>query len=207
VRAGLVEEDGSFTVATVDDPVPGAGDLIVRVTGCGICGSDLKSRPAMAPGTVMGHEYAGEVVAAGPATEGWEVGTRAAVLPVLSCGTCERCRAGDVAHCPSVTLVGLGGAPGGPWSSRSPSGSTPPAPGRSPPATTCWWSAVARSASPPPAGRKSSVRGASRCRTRRRPGARTVGLDQLDEAFRSLTGPTGDVKIVVDPTLRSGTAT
>ncbi|MHB1584597.1 MAG: zinc-binding dehydrogenase [Acidimicrobiales bacterium] len=36
---------------------------------------------------------------------------------------------------------------------------------------------------------------------------RTVGLDQLDEAFRSLAGPTDDVKIVVDPIVRSGTAT
>jgi (R,R)-butanediol dehydrogenase / meso-butanediol dehydrogenase / diacetyl reductase len=114
VRAALTNADASFEVAALPDPVPGPGELLVRVTGCGICGSDLKARPAMPAGTVMGHELGGEVVAVGAgATDSWREGMRAAVLPVRSCGACDRCHAGNVAHCERAQLIGLGGAPGG----------------------------------------------------------------------------------------------
>jgi 2-desacetyl-2-hydroxyethyl bacteriochlorophyllide A dehydrogenase len=114
VRAALTGTDGSFEIATLPDPEPGPGELVVRVVGCGICGSDLKARPVMPAGIVMGHELGGEVVAVGAgAGDAWAEGMRAAVLPVHSCGACERCRAGNVAHCERARLIGLGGAPGG----------------------------------------------------------------------------------------------
>ena len=113
MRAALTATDSSFEIATLPDPVPGPGELVVRVAGCGICGSDLKARPMMPAGTVMGHELGGEVVAVGAGAHGWKEGMRAAVLPVHACGECDRCRAGNVAHCEHAQLVGLGGAPGG----------------------------------------------------------------------------------------------
>jgi 2-desacetyl-2-hydroxyethyl bacteriochlorophyllide A dehydrogenase len=114
MRAAVIGADGGFQVETLDDPTPGAGELVLRVTGCGICGSDLKARPVMPPGTVMGHELCGEVVAVGSGATGeWREGTRAAVLPVFSCGECDWCRAGDVAHCAQAALMGLGGCAGG----------------------------------------------------------------------------------------------
>ncbi len=86
----------------------------MRVSACGVCGSDLKARPAMPGGTVMGHEFCGEVVAVGSGVDPrWKEGARAAVLPVLSCGDCAWCRAGEVAHCLDARLIGLGGSPGG----------------------------------------------------------------------------------------------
>src|SRR5690349_24830214 len=89
MRAAVIGEGGGFEVGTVDDPTPGEGELVVRVTACGVCGSDLKARPAMPGGTVMGHEFCGEVVAVGAGADPrWQEGTRAAVLPVFSCGTC-----------------------------------------------------------------------------------------------------------------------
>jgi 2-desacetyl-2-hydroxyethyl bacteriochlorophyllide A dehydrogenase len=114
VRAAVIGPDAAFRVETLDDPVPGPGELVLRVTGCGICGSDLKARPAMPSGTVMGHELCGEVVALGTGTAAqWREGVRAAVLPVFSCGRCAWCRAGDVAHCAEASLMGLGGCGGG----------------------------------------------------------------------------------------------
>jgi (R,R)-butanediol dehydrogenase/meso-butanediol dehydrogenase/diacetyl reductase len=115
VRAARLTAEASFEVdATEPDPTPGPRELILRVTGCGICGSDLKARPAMPPATVMGHEFCGEVVAVGAdVRSAWREGMRAAALPVFSCGVCEHCRRGDVAHCASAQLIGLGGAPGG----------------------------------------------------------------------------------------------
>jgi (R,R)-butanediol dehydrogenase/meso-butanediol dehydrogenase/diacetyl reductase len=114
MRAAVVGADGSMNVEQVADPTPGPGQLLLRVSGCGICGSDIKARPAMPGGTVMGHEFCGDVVGVGPEVSGdWREGMRAAVLPVFSCGHCVWCIAGEVAHCESARLVGLGGSPGG----------------------------------------------------------------------------------------------
>src|SRR5690606_23988057 len=114
MRAATLDASSRFEVTDLPDPTPGPEDLVLRVTGCGICGSDLKSRTSLPAGTVMGHEFCGEVVAVGAeAADRWREGQHAAVLPVLSCGRCERCRAGFVAHCSeSAELIGLGGAPG-----------------------------------------------------------------------------------------------
>jgi 2-desacetyl-2-hydroxyethyl bacteriochlorophyllide A dehydrogenase len=113
MRAAVSVEGGAFEVRTMPDPVPDDGELLLRVAACGLCGSDLKARGAFREGTVMGHEFGGEVVSVGTGTGGWGVGTRAAVLPVAFCGNCDWCRAGDVVHCASAVLVGLGGRPGG----------------------------------------------------------------------------------------------
>ena len=94
MRAAVTTEAGGFEVITVSDPSPEPDQLVIRVAACGVCGSDLKAQPFMAPGTVMGHELGGEVVAIGTGTHGWRDGTNVAVLPVVSCGRCERCSSG-----------------------------------------------------------------------------------------------------------------
>jgi (R,R)-butanediol dehydrogenase / meso-butanediol dehydrogenase / diacetyl reductase len=113
LRAAVTTEDGGFDVTTMPDPSPGPGELVVRVTASGICGSDIKARPFMPPGTVMGHELCGEVVAVGPGSGGHAEGTAVAVLPILSCGRCGPCQAGEVAHCPAARFLGMGGSRGG----------------------------------------------------------------------------------------------
>ncbi|ADP83039.1 zinc-dependent alcohol dehydrogenase [Pseudofrankia inefficax] len=113
MRAAVTGSGGRFEIVTVPDPAPGPGELLLRVAACGLCGSDVKARAMMPAGTVMGHEFGGEVVAVGAGVTGWRTGSLAAVLPALSCGQCEWCRSGHVAHCASVRLVGLGGSSGG----------------------------------------------------------------------------------------------
>jgi (R,R)-butanediol dehydrogenase/meso-butanediol dehydrogenase/diacetyl reductase len=114
VRAAVLGSQGQMTVEQVSDPAPDRGQLVIQVTACGICGSDLKARSAMPHGTVMGHEFCGEVVALGQGVgDPWRVGTAATALPVLACGACSWCQAGEVAHCESARLIGLGGSPGG----------------------------------------------------------------------------------------------
>ncbi len=113
MRAAVVGDGGTFEITEVEDPVPGPGELLLRVTACGLCGSDLKARMAMPVGTVMGHEFGGVVVGAGPGAEDWHPDALAAVLPVASCGQCAWCLAGEVIHCASAVLIGLSGSPGG----------------------------------------------------------------------------------------------
>jgi (R,R)-butanediol dehydrogenase / meso-butanediol dehydrogenase / diacetyl reductase len=113
VRAAVVGAGGRYEVASVPDPSPSQGELLLRVTACGLCGSDIKARGALPAGTIMGHEFGGEVVAVGTGTTGWRKGTHVAVLPVFACGQCQWCLAGHVAHCQSARAVGLGGSAGG----------------------------------------------------------------------------------------------
>jgi (R,R)-butanediol dehydrogenase/meso-butanediol dehydrogenase/diacetyl reductase len=113
MRAAVVNEDHRFDIVEVPDPSPRPGELLLRVGACGICGSDLKAVGSMPHGLVMGHEFAGEVVALGDEAEGWRVGTAACALPLIGCGHCVSCLTGDVAHCATVDMIGVGGSSGG----------------------------------------------------------------------------------------------
>ena len=105
-----------LVVETLPDPVPQAGEVVVQVGRCGICGSDLHMAhdPAFgaAPGDVFGHEFAGEVVALGKdaadTAEGLALGDLVAVVPLKSCGTCTHCRLGEVQWCEKFGLQGGG---------------------------------------------------------------------------------------------------
>ena len=101
-----------LALETVDDPTPKTGEVVVKVGRCGICGSDLHMTedPAYAvnKGDVLGHEFAGEVVALGKDAEGLKVGDLVSVIPLQSCGQCAACKSGEVAWCDSFGLQGGG---------------------------------------------------------------------------------------------------
>ncbi len=104
---------GRVTVETVPDPAPGPREVVVRVAGCGICGTDLHIADGeFAPSlpVVPGHEFAGEVVAVGTAVEasdGVRVGDRVAVDPSLYCGECRACRRGRGNQCARWGGIGV----------------------------------------------------------------------------------------------------
>jgi len=99
-------------IAEVPDPKPGPSDLVLRVKACGICGSDLHAA-SLPPGSVMGHEFAGEVVEVGrEAASHFRVGERACALPFIGCGRCHACLSGDGIRCAQIATTGLGVAPG-----------------------------------------------------------------------------------------------
>ncbi len=108
---------GGFVVEHRPDPTPGPGELVLRVAANGICGSDLSTAPLLPAGTIMGHEFAGEVVGIGPADpdvpHAFRVGDAVAAMPVIGCHRCRACLTGDVARCPSARTLGLGVLPGG----------------------------------------------------------------------------------------------
>jgi (R,R)-butanediol dehydrogenase/meso-butanediol dehydrogenase/diacetyl reductase len=97
---------------TLPDPTPDAGEVVVKVGRCGICGSDLHMAedPAFGceHGDVLGHEFAGEVVATGRQVEDLRTGDLVSVIPLVSCGACEHCRKGEVQWCARFGLQGGG---------------------------------------------------------------------------------------------------
>ncbi len=108
LKAVALTADRQLEVVEVPDPVAIPGEVVVRVNGCGICGSDLHSIAAMGgPGTVMGHEIAGEVVELGADVDSVRAGDVVAVRPLTGCGTCAHCLAGRQDHCASFALVGF----------------------------------------------------------------------------------------------------
>jgi len=112
MRAAVTTDDHRFEVVDLPDPTPEPHQLVIRVASCGVCGSDIKAQPFAPAGLVMGHEFGGEVVAVGSRTDNCRVGSNVAVLPVISCGECQYCRAGLVSHCAGVSYIGMGPAGG-----------------------------------------------------------------------------------------------
>jgi (R,R)-butanediol dehydrogenase / meso-butanediol dehydrogenase / diacetyl reductase len=94
------------------DPAPNAGEVVIKVCRCGICGSDLHMTedPAYGcqHGDVLGHEFAGEIVALGRGVESLKTGDLVSVIPLKSCGHCEHCRKGEVQWCAEFGLQGGG---------------------------------------------------------------------------------------------------
>ncbi len=117
MRAAVWDAPGKpLRIDRVADPKPGPGDLLLRVRGCGICGSDLhmSDMPGLRAGMVMGHEFAGEVVEVGREAGGdWRPGDRVCALPGIGCGRCAACLTGDLMLCPSLVTTGLGQNTGG----------------------------------------------------------------------------------------------
>ena len=92
-------------------PVPaiGAGEVLLRVEACGICGTDLKkihTGSHSAP-RVFGHETAGTIVAVGAGVGGFAPGERAIVFHHIPCGDCYYCRKKTFAQCAVYKKVGV----------------------------------------------------------------------------------------------------
>ena len=91
-------------------PVPeiGAGEVLVRIDTCGVCGTDLKkihTGSHSAP-RVFGHEMAGTVAAVGDGVEGFGVGDRVMAFHHIPCGECFYCRKKTFAQCETYKKVG-----------------------------------------------------------------------------------------------------
>ena len=115
MKAAVFRKKDEIAVIDVPNPVAGAGEVILKVHDCGICGSDLHAVQygiGMPPDSVMGHEFCGEIHALGPGVDAYRVGDRVTSLPRTSCGVCEWCKRDDSMHCSGQRSLGLGQLPG-----------------------------------------------------------------------------------------------
>ena len=103
MKAGIWEGDGTISCGEVEQPQPGAGELLVEIAYCGVCGTDLHILDGKfdvgPPPQVLGHEASGVVVAGGPRTDPELIGSAVGLNPIGVCGTCAWCRAGHPTHC------------------------------------------------------------------------------------------------------------
>lgn len=112
MKAAVLELfDGPVPVHEVDEPACPADGVIVEVRACGVCRSDHHAWKGVDPDVVlphvMGHEFAGEVVAVGPDCRMVEVGDRVTAPFILGCGGCQDCDAGRATVCATQQVVGF----------------------------------------------------------------------------------------------------
>jgi len=108
MRAAVYRGVNNVRVETVPVPEIGAGEVLVRIHTCGICGTDLKkihTGSHSAP-RVFGHEMAGTVVAIGDGVTGYAVGDRVMAYHHTPCGECFYCRKHTFAQCEIYKKVG-----------------------------------------------------------------------------------------------------
>jgi propanol-preferring alcohol dehydrogenase len=109
--ADLRENPRPLELRTWPDPAPGEGELLVRVTACGVCHTELdeiegRTPPPHLP-VIPGHQVVGRVEATGGGAQAFRRGDRVGIAWIHSaCGECEWCRAGEENLCPDFRATG-----------------------------------------------------------------------------------------------------
>lgn len=111
MQALIWEGPEQMRMGAVPDPDPRPGFVVMRVGAVGICGSELGAflgqNELRVPPLIMGHEWAGEVVAVGDPEDAGLIGRMMTANPLLSCGRCRACRRGERQLCPSRLILGI----------------------------------------------------------------------------------------------------
>ena len=117
MRAAIWDGPGTMSVGTVPDAVCPEDGVLLRVTACGICGTDVRTfyngDRRITPPWVLGHEISGELIEIGPraaeelAQMGLGVGEHVHCISTLWCGRCRLCRSGNEHLCEHAGLMGF----------------------------------------------------------------------------------------------------
>jgi len=111
MKALLLSSYRHLELADVPTPVPGPGEVLIRVAACGICGSDVHgydgSSGRRIPPLVMGHEAAGTVAAVDATVKDFTEGDRVTFDSTIYCGQCLNCLRGDINLCSRRQVLGV----------------------------------------------------------------------------------------------------
>ncbi|MEW1808146.1 galactitol-1-phosphate 5-dehydrogenase [Pseudarthrobacter sp. NPDC080039] len=109
MTAAVMHSPGDIRVEQVDIPSPAAGEVLLKVAACGVCGSDIP-RMLRNGGYVMpiicGHEFSAYVHQLGEAAAGFEVGDLVSVPPLIPCYKCDYCLKGEFGLCEDYDYFG-----------------------------------------------------------------------------------------------------
>jgi 2-desacetyl-2-hydroxyethyl bacteriochlorophyllide A dehydrogenase len=112
LKAAFYEGNELIRIGECIPIAPAAGEVQIRVSHCGICGTDLHvfhgemdhrvTKPA-----IIGHEMSGVIESVGADVSGWAMGDRVTVRPLVSCGACPACKAGHSHICQKLKVIGV----------------------------------------------------------------------------------------------------
>ena len=95
----------------VPEPIPGPGEVLLRIHRIGVCGSDVHVNHGKHPFTpypvIQGHEFCATIEAVGQGVDGFAIGSKATALPQIVCGTCDRCLEGNFHICDNLKVRGF----------------------------------------------------------------------------------------------------
>lgn len=109
MKAAVLVEPGVIACEEVADPEPREDEVVVQVAYCGICGSDI---PRVLMGAahsyplILGHEFSGTVISMGRNVDPSLAGARVAGVPLVPCGQCSDCAAGNFSLCKHYSFIG-----------------------------------------------------------------------------------------------------
>lgn len=109
MRAAVLYTPGDIRLEEVAKPVPGPGEVLLRVAAVGVCGSDLPRmliKGAHKMPIICGHEFSGHIEELGAGGDGFALGDLCTVPPMLPCGTCDQCATGDFSRCRDYDYFG-----------------------------------------------------------------------------------------------------
>ncbi|MGA7525484.1 MAG: galactitol-1-phosphate 5-dehydrogenase [Acidobacteriaceae bacterium] len=111
MKALILTQLSHLEIGEIPQPVPGRGEILIRIAGCGICGSDVHgydgSSGRRIPPIVMGHEAAGIVALIGPDVTTFQPGDRVTFDSTVYCGACPFCIRGEMNLCDHREVVGV----------------------------------------------------------------------------------------------------
>jgi L-iditol 2-dehydrogenase len=111
MKALLLSEYNHLEVKDLPTPIPDRDEILIQVSACGICGSDVHgydgSTGRRIPPIVMGHEAAGTIVAVGSEVVSFKPGDRVTFDSTVYCGKCEYCLKGEVNLCNQRQVIGV----------------------------------------------------------------------------------------------------
>ena len=109
MKAVVLNAINDLALTEVSRPIPTAGQSLVKILACGICGTDRHIYKGEYPSTkpvILGHEFGGVIEEVGPGSK-FKVGDLVSVDPNIICGECIDCKADRTAFCPSLTALGV----------------------------------------------------------------------------------------------------
>lgn len=109
MKAVVYDAPSSFTIQDIPTPVPSDGEVLIKVTQTGVCGTDLHIHEGdfyAAFPLIPGHEIVGTIAGLGDGVTEFLVGDRVTVNPNISCGNCHSCRTGRPLLCKNLKGIG-----------------------------------------------------------------------------------------------------
>ncbi len=111
MKAIILDQPGSFSTADIPEPQPTAGEVVVRISRVGMCGTDLHAyrgrQPFFTYPRILGHELCAEIVEIENNAQELRAGMTCAVAPYLYCSACLACRNGKTNCCVKLQLLGV----------------------------------------------------------------------------------------------------
>jgi len=110
MKAAVLYRPGDVRMEDCPEPVPGIGEVLIRIQACGVCGTDHSLFVGAFPGNypvIIGHEFAGIVAGVGQGVASLKLGDRVTVDPNRVCHRCEYCRMGSEHLCENLSSMGV----------------------------------------------------------------------------------------------------